>query len=365
MQSSRSYSALDRALHYVAFGAPLLQRSLGELENDLYRKQIEQVESRDEVFVTGLPRAGTTLVLELLHATGEFETFTYRDMPFVLSPLLWRRYSKSRRRRAGRIARAHGDGMEISFDSPEAFEEVAWLAHLRDRIVREHTLEPIAAEEVSEEAEEALQLLVRKVLLAAERPPAEAPARYLSKNNANISRLEALGRVFPTARILVVFRDPLAQAGSLMAQHRRFAALHATDRFAARYMRWLGHYEFGANFRPIDFDGKFGRDGVPAEIDAAFWLEYWTSAYGHALAAQSPQVRWVDYDRLARDPEPSLRRLAELAGIRQPDRLIAAAPRLRPATSRRLGPESCPASVLEAAQAVHRRLQDAAESYVQ
>ncbi len=31
--------------------------------------------------------------------------------------------------------------------------------------------------------------------------------------------------------------------------------MHARDPFARRYMEAIGHYDFGANLRPIDFDG--------------------------------------------------------------------------------------------------------------
>jgi hypothetical protein len=356
---SRGYSGIDRVLHHVAFSVPLVQRTLSDLEDDLYRRELEGVASRDELFVTGLPRAGTTLVLELLYGTGEFATFTYRDMPFILSPLLWRRFSQSSRRQGTLAERAHGDGVEVSYDSAEAFEEVAWLAWLGKHILRERTLAPVPPEAVTPEAAAALRMLVRKRLLASAPPEGGAPLRYLSKNNANISRLGALQQLFPTARVLVVFRDPLAQVNSLMAAHRRFVAEHQTDRFSENYMRWIGHYEFGANFRPIDF-GTFGANGPPREPDAGFWLEYWTAAYGHVLAAGSPQVRLVDFDRLCAEPVASLQRLADLAAVRDASKLVSAASSLRRARSHPLASDAVSRPVLEAAQEVHRRLQAAA-----
>ncbi len=84
-----AYSRTDRLLHRLAFAHPVLQKALGELESDLMAPRFAQVEARRPVFVTGLPRAGSTLLLETLYATGEFATFTYREMPFVLAPILW------------------------------------------------------------------------------------------------------------------------------------------------------------------------------------------------------------------------------------------------------------------------------------
>lgn len=361
MSYSRSYSFVDRALHHVAFTLPFVQRTLGDLENDLYRRELAGVVSRDELFVTGLPRSGTTLVLELLYGTGEFASFTYREMPFILSPLLWRRLSMSSRKQGIRAERAHGDGMEVSYDSPEAFEEVAWLAFLGDYILRDHTLAPVPPDAVTPAAAVGLQTLVRKLLLASQGPDSGVPRRYLSKNNANLSRLRALERVFPTARVLVAFRDPLAQVASLMAQHRRFLAEHAKDRFSQRYMRWIGHFEFGANLRPIDFDGAARPRAFDREPDAGFWLNYWTAAYRHVLRAGSPQVRWIDFDRLLTEPVTSLQRLARLAGVREAGSLEAAASRLRAPSSRPLQPRDVPAAVWEAAQEVYAQLRSAAE----
>ena len=361
MSLSKGYSAVDRALHHVAFTLPGVQRALADLETDLYRRQLKSVVSRDEVFVTGVPRAGTTLVLELLYGTREFASFTYRDMPFILSPLLWRRFSKSRQVEGKREERAHGDGMQVSYDSPEAFEEVAWLSLMGGHILREDTLAPVSRQAMTPEAADGLQMLVRKLLLAAgPRADGSRPLRYLSKNNANLSRLRVISALFPTARLLVVYRNPLAQVASLVGQHRRFLAEHAEHAFSRRYMRWIGHYEFGENLRPIDFDGRYSRDGVPQEAGNAFWLEYWTAAYRHALENEGTRVHFVDFDALLADPGPSLERLARVAGIRDVARLKAAAGTLRKPTVRPLQPENVPPPVLEAAQDVHRRLKAAA-----
>src|SRR5262245_60775259 len=184
MPFSNNYSFVDRALHYFAFGAPFVQKALCELENDLFKGELERVVSSNEVFVTGLPRAGTTLVLELLYGTGEFETLTYRDMPFILAPLLWGKISGPLRKAGEKVERAHGDGMMVSFESPEAFEEVVWLAFLRRAIVNEHTLSPVARAAVTEELASALQGSVRKLLLRARAPGGSTKPRYLSKNNA-------------------------------------------------------------------------------------------------------------------------------------------------------------------------------------
>jgi hypothetical protein len=91
------------------------------------------------------------------------------------------------------------------------------------------------------------------------RPKLAGFARYISKNNANIARTSVLRRLFPDSEIVVSFRNPLHHAKSLLQQHLNFLSIHETDAFAAEYMKSIGHYDFGKNLCPIDFDGWFNR----------------------------------------------------------------------------------------------------------
>ena len=115
---------------------------------------------------------------------------------------------------------------------------------------------------------------LRKITLV-RRGDAAASARYLSKNNLNISRTALLRRLFPDAIIVVPFREPMQHAESLLKQHRNFLGIHAEDRFASEYMRAIGHFDFGENLRPVDFDGWFERRQTEQTDVLAFWLEYW------------------------------------------------------------------------------------------
>jgi len=358
MSSARNYNFLDRALHHLAFASgSSVQRVLGELENDLYSRELAAVTSQNELFVTGLPRAGTTLILELLFGTGEFATFTYRNMPFVLAPLLWDRMSKSFRKRGERMQRAHGDGVEISFDSPEAFEEVIWLSYLRSRIVHADRLVPLSPDALTPEFSEAMRNTVRKLLrLAERRDGARAAKRYLSKNNANISRVAAIAELFPTATILIAFREPFAQVGSLMRQHRRFVEEHATDKFSRRYMEWIGHYEFGENLKPIDFGGWLGPEPAPAVPDETFWMKYWNAAYRHAIEHRRDNVHFVDFDALLRGGRRGLEVLADVAGVRARERFLGAADILRAPTSMPAAADACNPMVRDVVATTYNRL---------
>jgi hypothetical protein len=235
-------------------------------------------------------------------------------MPFILAPLLWSGIARPFRQRVEPKKRAHGDGMMISLDAPEAFEEVIWLAYLRNSIVRPDRLLPLTVADISAEFISGMRVAMQKLIYLAVGPSSVTP-RYLSKNNANISRIDVLAELFPDATIVVPFRHPLAHVSSLQRQHEHFNVEHGQDRFAKKYMEWLGHYEFGENFRPLNIDGWLDAVAIPAQINAEFWLRYWTAAYRHVLDKSGEQVVLVNFDRLLVDGNAVLGRIAERVGL--------------------------------------------------
>ena len=58
-----------------------------------------------------------------------------------------------------------------------------------------------------------------KKIIALRSGSAGKSLRYISKNNLNIARLGYLLRLFPDARIVIPFRDPIQHAASLLKQH--------------------------------------------------------------------------------------------------------------------------------------------------
>ena len=361
MSFASNYSFVERALHRFAFSAPMVQKALSELESDLFKRQLEAIDSDREVFVTGLPRAGTTLMLELLYVTGEFETYTYRDMPFILAPLLWDAVSGRFRKAATDRERAHGDGMLISFDSPEAFEEVVWLAYMADHIVRDDRLETVSASDITEEFSRAMIGSVRKVVARGRgRRQSSRQLRYVSKNNANISRIEALLELFPTACVLVLFRDPLVQTSSLARQHSLFLAEHSQNAFSRQYMKWIGHYEFGTNLKPINFEGWLDRQEMPRVVDATFWLKYWNAAYSHVLTHKTERVYLVDFDNLLQNGASVLERISDVLCVGDKEALVRGAETLRSATTRPVDVDSSLGDELDRARDIHARLRSLA-----
>jgi Sulfotransferase family len=323
MSFENRYTLTERLLHKLAFATPGLQIGYAEIEDKLYGVDAELPDVLRPVFITALPRAGTTLLLNICAGLDEFAAHTYRDMPFIMTPLVWSRFSDRFTKSDAPRERAHGDGMLVSADSPEAFEEIIWKAFWPEQYKHDRIL--VWPEAGSDEFREFFRRHMHK--LARVRGGRDARLRYASKNNFNVARLRWLMQAFPDASIIVPFRAPVEHAASLLRQHLNFIDLHQKDRFMRDYMKGIGHFDFGANLRPIDFDGWL--DGCPHPHDSLnFWLAYWTAGYRHCFERASDGVALLDYDELCRSPKAQLGNLADLLGIGV-DKLESAAPSIK------------------------------------
>lgn len=314
------YSGSTRLLHNLAFASVPAQLVLADLEDKLYLKQTNPESADHPVLITSLPRAGTTLLLELCYATGEFATHSYRYMPFVFTPLFWQRLTRSMQTTGEAQERAHGDGMLVHEDSPEAFEEMLWMAHWEKPYHKHH----INLWNTGDK-DDFLRFFrhhMRKVVNLHNRQTQAPASRYISKNNLNIARIDWLLKHIPTAKIVVPFRHPLNHADSLLRQHLRFLSIHEHDAFARHYMAGIGHFDFGANLRPVNFDDWLRQEDLPPASDINFWLAYWACAYRYLLGKAHPNIVFVDYDGLCQDPEKRLSQLAAFLELEHPDRLI-------------------------------------------
>ena len=276
------YSPVEQFVHNLAFSSPAVLKAASWAEEKL-PSQSKADEARQPIFVTSLARGGTTAVLNALHDAPDIATHIYRDMPFLTAPLLWNKLAGGQKRGVSRRQRAHGDGLEIDLDSPEAFEEVIWKMFWPQKY--QGSAIPLwTAEETDQDADQFMRRHMSKIARArtVQAGGEGAPkTRYCSKNNANIARLPYLLNAFPDCRIVVPVRRPESHAQSLLRQHRNFCKQQSEDAFVARYMGDIGHYEFGKIHKPFLFPG-FDPEGYSADT-ADYWLDYWTHAFRHVL----------------------------------------------------------------------------------
>ncbi len=342
-----NYSWLDKALHYLAFKTPGLQLKLAAVESEEHGKAIATKRIQKPVFITALPRAGTTILLELLSNTGLFCYHSYRDMPFVYTPLLWRKFAGRFAKQDAPVERAHGDGIQINQQSPEAFEEMFYLAHFAEQYQGD-SIAPWTEDINSEAFEHFFLQHIAKLMIRDDK------ARYLSKNNLNIARLGFLQQRFGDGCFVVPFREPLDHAMSLWRQHRNFNRLHQQNGFARDYMAGVGHFDFGENLKPVDFNHWLRRCPYQSD-DVNFWLSYWLACY-EALIVQ-PGIYFIGFEALCTNPKASLQALAEYVDI-APDALLSALDKVKPPSPRELDIRQFDPALVDSAQSLYRRLCD-------
>lgn len=288
-----TYNFWSRTLHFLALANSAVAQAAFDVERAIYRPREADVTYSPHVFVTGLARAGTTILMRLIYGSGEFRSLTYRDMPFVLAPNVWHQICSLSQRHMAPVERSHGDGILIDFDSPEALEEVFWRAKCGADYIRRDRLVPMTV------GPEVLSDFRHYIALLLARSPGK---RYLSKNNNNLLRLAGLADCFPNASIIIPFREPIQHASSLMRQHVRFQDRQSGDRFEKRYMTWLVHHEFGHDHRPFVFDDSRVAQGAGTQ-SLAYWLRLWIDVYEYIAANVPERGILLSYDRLCENTD--------------------------------------------------------------
>jgi hypothetical protein len=352
--STTKYTKLERISHQLAFNTSLTQVAISRLEDKLLAKKLFSIRNDNPVFITSMPRAGTTLLLECLARHPEFASHCYRDMPFLLIPWLWNRFTGIFRKGSDSHERAHGDGMLINFDSPEALEELIWKTFWHEKYQEDRIL--LWEEETHEEFENFFLNHIRKIIYLRKEQEVGV-VRYVSKNNLNISRIPLLHKLFTDPIILVPFRDPLQHSASLLAQHHNFLNIHKKDPFVSEYMKAIGHFDFGENLRPVDFNGWLNKRESQDPLSLAFWLEYWNACYDWLLNECSELVHFIHYEALCAHPESSFLALAKTLEITDTATLLEISKDVRPVRSREVDANEVPDAILQKSLILYAELQ--------
>jgi len=292
---------------------------LANLETRLLAERLAELPPAAPIYVSGLARSGTTIILEAIARHPGVATHRYRDYPLVQLPYAWPwllRFAETRAVAA--VERAHGDRIFVTPHSPEAMEEVVWRTFFPKPGVYGpgDTLGPEVA---NPDFECFYRAHIGKVLLA------QRARRYLAKGNYNITRLGYLHALFPAARFVVPVRSPEGHVASLMRQHRRFTEHVGDNTRGQAHLRRVGHFEFGPGRRPIDT----GAPGVAAAIaqlwetgeEVRGWARLWAAVYGHAAdlrertPALAPAVLLVRYEDFCARPREILAEVFAHAGL--------------------------------------------------
>ena len=263
----QNYSLIQKLLHDLVLGKKFINKSLFELEKIIYLKN-RDIKNQSHIFITGLPRSGTTSLLNFIHSSNQFASLKYKNMPFIFSPNFSKLFNK---KDIPQKQRVHGDGITYDINSPEAFDEVFFSND--DDFVKSELLNYL------------------KLILISENK-----VRYLSKNNLNYKRIDLINSILPNSVFLIPIREPLQHSYSLLNQHLHFSQLQKKEDFIRRYMNYLGHNEFGLNHiswnKPINFEDT---------KNINYWLEQWKFFYQNILNQyqSNGNCHFVIYEKLS------------------------------------------------------------------
>ena len=349
----RAYSLLDRLLHRAALQVGPIAELSFELDQKAVGSDPGEIGEGRHVFVSGLARAGTTVLMRRFYTTGAFCSLTYRNMPFVLAPNLWQKVAQISKRNVAAAERAHGDRIVVDVDSPESLDEVFWRVFDGEGYIAKTHLKPHSP---SEETMWEYVSYINAILNA----HSGGSVRYLSKNNNNILRLNSIRQAFPRAMILVPFRDPVSHAESLQRQHRNFIETQKKDSFVRSYMTWLAHHEFGLDHRPFRFDDEGAAKLATYETNRIdYWLELWRQTYGWLERVAPEDAIFVCYEDLcqSKDVWNRLAQISEIENVGEGQETFS--------LPRESVEAAADADLVEQASAIYARLVDRARASLQ
>ena len=81
-----------RIFGYLCHEFPRFWSGLENFESSILRDRLDAIEIEQPIYVTGLARSGTTILLELLAGLPSVATHRYRDFPPIWTPYLWDRF---------------------------------------------------------------------------------------------------------------------------------------------------------------------------------------------------------------------------------------------------------------------------------
>jgi hypothetical protein len=252
---------------------------LGNLETQLLARQLSTQRVDRPVYICGLPRAGTTITLQMLSEHPDVVTHKYADFLMPYMPWVWNKVFPHIPVDAMRkpVPRIHRDRITVTRDSAEMGEEILW-EHFFPQIHDESNYSVLDGTTSNPAFERFYREHLCKLALVRGR------TRYVSKAIMCVIRMQYLRRLFPDARFLLYVRNPIDHVASLIKQDRIWAEIEKTDPRQIEIIELTGHHEFGPN----QVMANVGNPQVLAEIRRLFdegrWAEsrarYWAYVYG-------------------------------------------------------------------------------------
>ena len=276
-----------------------LKVSLSKVEDRFYRKKWEDIELRKPIFIIGPHRSGTTILQQMLSLHSTVATpRTYSDM-FDLIPILAKQYLRPliRSRAYRRI-----DRIIVGFDTPQ--EAQGLISRYFDK--KQVLYNPTTPEDIRN--------YMRKLLYL------EGKTRFLWKVPYLTIQIPEVLSLFPDARFIYLYRDPVACVNSKlkfikvwqeMAQSPSLLYHRLVGRNQHFEQSGMGYFMEQAN-RTVNLKPT-SPDPLAMAMDHLQWIEQALRDLGK-LGSSNTRC-FLDYSALILEPHTSLRHLFEFLGL--------------------------------------------------
>lgn len=283
------YSRINKLIHKVYLKNYYISKSTLSFEFDKYDSEIHKYNLEKCVFITGLARSGTTILLREIHDSKTFSSLQYKNMPFLFLPNTYQLKSNDKP-----SERSHEDNIKISGESPEEFDEYFWKVFMKDSYIKTDSL--IKHDLENKTLDDYLKY-IKLVCMSKNKP------NYISKNNNNILRISSLLKI-PNSIFFILVRKPLDHVSSLMKLHFKFSKEHKSNPFSLDYFNFLGHHEFGLNQKPfklIDHDFEKLKKFDKSQIE--YWLIIWKQYYEYLIKIYNDSFNIILFEDLLENRE--------------------------------------------------------------
>ncbi len=303
----------------VHAAAPLFV-ALGNLESTMLAGRLAKQRVDRPVYICGLPRAGTTITLQMLSEHPDVVTHKYADFLMPYMPWVWNNVFPRIPIDAMRkpVPRIHRDRIEVTRDSAEMGEEILW-EHFFPHIHDESKYTVLDGSTSNPAFERFYDEHLRKLSLVRGR------SRYVSKAIMCVVRMQYLRRIFPDARFLLYVRNPIDHVASLTKQDRIWAELERDDPRQIEIIELTGHHEFGTRQVMANVGNPEELRAIRTLFDEGRWAEsrarYWAYVYGFVgrQLDEDPElarsVCIVRYEDLCGDSLPTIDRILAHASL--------------------------------------------------
>ncbi|MFX1375914.1 MAG: sulfotransferase [Promethearchaeota archaeon] len=288
---------------------------LDGLETKFLLDDMKKIEIDRPIYITGLSRAGTTIILEMLDKHPDLASHKYKNVLMPYLPYWFSQMADRFNIYTKPTERIHRDGIMVTRESPEAVEEVFWQKFF-DKLHSEKNSNIITRKDSNLKFEKFYRNHIKKIVIN------QKCSRYLAKNNYLVSRLDYLLKIFPDSKILLIIRNPVEHIASLVKQTKLFITLEQRTPLLSDWMKIVGHNEFGQNQKCINLNNteiinKIHRLWRNKKTYVKGWAFYWTSIYKF-IANQLETIKKlkkatlvVKYEELCETPSSTIDRILE------------------------------------------------------